>query len=512
MPAETSRGPRTELRKPSRAGRRVAGLTALAFGLLWAPSSWADAWGPGPSSVADHVAGVSVELASGEVLLAGGGLPPGPGGTPPGTVTTTGELLPVNGTGPFLPAGMMPLGRLYGAATLLPNGKVLIAGGAPSWTSGTPVPKTAVVWSPSGGGTFAATGAMHVGRQALTLTTLPNGQALAVGGSPAFNSPAGSATAELYNPATNKWTLTGSMPSGRLGHTATLLPNCKVLVVGDAHDAVLYNYATGRFSPTGGEGAAAFQRSYQAATLLTNGKVLIAGGVTRANVAVDTASVYNPATGRFTPTPNNMSTPRSEGFAARLLDGKVIVGGGFSDVATGAITDKVDIYNPATNKFSSAASLLSMSFAEGVEAQTLQNGTVSVMSLMSGNQTEIYTPNPATSLRPPAQNCSDLFSIASVGSAARGKLTVKVAVPFAGSIRGVATVPAQSGVPKSIPYGSASSSAGHSGVFTLTFTPGSSARSVLQSKGSLKVSIAVTFTQAHKTPLHRTSTVTAHWS
>src|SRR6202035_3631599 len=145
--------------------------------------------------------------------------------------------------------------------------------------------------------------------------------------------------------------------------------------------------------------------------------------------------------------------------------------------------------------------------------QTLQNGNVIVMGAGNGsNASAIFTPTSTGSAHPPAENCSDLFSIASTATAAKGKITVKVVVPFAGSIRGVATVTAQGGVPKSIPYGSASSSAGHSGVFTLTFTPGSSARSLLQSKGSLKVSIAVTFTQPHKTPLHRTSTVTAHWS
>jgi hypothetical protein len=88
--------------------------------------------------------------------------------------------------------------------------------------------------------------------------------------------PAGSATAELYNPATKVWRLTGSMPGGRIGHTATLLPNCKVLIVGDNPTAVTYNYVTGKFSPAGSEGS--FQRSYQTATLLPNGKVLIAGG------------------------------------------------------------------------------------------------------------------------------------------------------------------------------------------------------------------------------------------
>jgi hypothetical protein len=365
--------------------RRALLLTALMFAASPPVSALAAMWTPGPTSMAPHVAGVSVELPDGQVLLAGGGVNT--------SVSKSGELLPATGTGPFLPAGTMTQARLYAAATLLHNGDVLIAGGDPSWTQATAVPTTAEVWRPSGGGgAFKATGPMQVPRQAFTLTTLPNGHALAVGGSPFLRTGAGSATAELYNPATNKWTLTGSMPSGRLGQTATLLPNGKVLIVGDAHKALLYNYTTGTFSPTGGEGAATFQRSYQTATLLASGKVLIAGGVTRSNVPVASASVYDPATGTFTPTVNEMSTPRSQGFAARLADGQVIVGGGFTNASRTAISDTVDIYNPETNRWSAATPLPAGALAESVQAQTLHDGHVSVMSLRSGRQTEIYAP------------------------------------------------------------------------------------------------------------------------
>jgi Galactose oxidase, central domain len=499
MPAGTTRGHRTELRKPNRVGL----IAALALGGCCALPAGAagDIWSAGPNSTYEHVAGIGVELANRDVLVAGGATN--------GTVDDHGELLDASG-GAFSPAGTMSQGRTYDAATLLPNGDVLVAGGDSSTNNGSPASTSAELWSPTGGGTFTSTGSMHVARQVLTLTTLPNGEALAVGGSPVFKTmgpAAGSKTAELYNPATGKWTLTGSMPSGRLGHTATLLPNCKVLIVGDAPTAVTYDYATGTFSSAGSEGS--FQRSYQTATLLANGKVLIAGGETAAGTRLSTASVYNPATGKFTPTANAMSAAHSQAFADVLPDGRVLVGGGF-DGSTG--TTAVNVYDPATNHWSATMPLPPSPFAYSVESATLQNGKVAVIGTQSGQQSQLFTPSATGSAHPPAENCSDLFSIPSVVSAAMGKITVKVAVPFAGGIRGVATVPAQSGVPKSIPYGSASSSAGHSGVFTLTFTPGSSARSLLQSKGSLKVSIAVTFTQPHKTPLHRTSTVTAHWS
>jgi Kelch motif/Galactose oxidase, central domain len=476
----------------------------VAIGLLWVPAgAAADLWTPGPSSSTVHVAGVSAELANGQVLLAGGY-----GGH--SAVNAVGELLSAAGSA-FTTAGSMGHRRVYAAATLLHNGTVLVAGGDPNLTPGTGASATAEIWKPTGGGTFTATGQMHVPRQVFTLTTLPNGQALAVGGSPAVASGHGSPTAELYNPVTGKWTLTGSMPSGRLGHTATLLANCKVLIVGDAQQAVTYSYVTGTFTPAGSEGN--FQRSYQTATPLANGKVLIAGGETVTQQALKTASLYNPSTGRFTPTANMMSTAHSQGFAARLSDGRVIVGGGFADPVHGTVTDNVDIYDPVTNQWSAAAPLLPNSFAYSVQAQTLHNGEVAVMGTGAGNGSEAYTPSglgpPAS---PPAPNCSDLFSIVSAKPGSHGLITLRVGVPAAGSVKATATVPAQHGVSKPFGYGSTSRSATRSGVLTLTITPGSHAKTVLKSEGSLKVSLAVTFAQPHKSVLRRGSTVTARWS
>ena len=479
-------------------------VVAVAIGLLWAPgSALADGWNPGPPSSYEHISGVGVELADGDVFVAGG---------LNGTVDDHGELLTAAGSA-FNPAGTMTQGRFLAAATLLQNGKVLVAGGDSSAVNLSPASTSAELWSPAGsGGSFTSTtGSMHVARQVFTLTTLPNGQALAVGGSPIYKTKgpaAGSKTAELYNPATGEWTLTGSMPSGRLGHTATLMPNCMVLIVGDNPEAVTYNYATGTFSPAGSEGS--FQRSYQTATVLPNGKVLIAGGETATGTQLDTASVYDPATGKFTPTANTMSAPHSQGFADLLSDGRVLVGGGFNGM--GGVS-AVDIYDPTTNRWSGTTSLPANSFAYSVESATLKNGDVAVIGAGNSPQaSEIFTPTATGSASPPAQHCSDLFSIVSVTSTARGKLTLKVGVPSGGSVNGTATVPVQSGVSHAIPYGAASASPPHWGPVTLTITPGDAAADVLQSKGSLRVNLTATFTLAHGSSVHRTRTVTARWS
>ena len=417
-----------------------------------------------------------------------------------GTTTPEGELLAADGNG-FTAAGHMTQERIFAAGALLAGGDVLIAGGDATQNQSTPVPATAEIWSPQNGGMFTATGPMVVPRQVFTLTTLPGGEALAVGGSPDFQSGAGSRTAELYNLSTNRWTLTGSMPSGRLGHTATLLPDCRVLIVGDAPEAVTYNYVTGRFSSAGSEGS--FQRSYHTATLLANGRVLIAGGERFGGVALDSASVWDPSTGKFTPTANHMSTPHVQGFAARLPDGRVLVGGGFSSVRPATATDKVDIYDPTTNKWSTVSSLPSMAEAISPEAQTLQDGNVVVTGIGAlGTSTDVYTPSfPGRAVSPPAQNCADLtnpFKVESVKAGSGHVLTVTVRVPESGQLAAIATAQTyRTSTPKKwFGYGSAKLSPRRAGTFTVTISPGSQARTLLRSGHTLRVKVTTAYKPA----------------
>ena len=129
----------------------------------------------------------------------------------------------------------------------------------------------------SSNGIWSVTGSLNTAREYYTATLLPNGKVLVAGG--LDDSLGVLASAELYDPATGTWTFTGSLNTARLAHTATLLPNGKVLVAGgfngDAHQ---------RRTVRSGKRDLDFHRQpqhraqYHTATLLPNGKVLVAGG------------------------------------------------------------------------------------------------------------------------------------------------------------------------------------------------------------------------------------------
>jgi uncharacterized repeat protein (TIGR01451 family) len=185
-----------------------------------------------------------------------------------------------------------------------------------------------------------------------TLTLLPDGKALAAG-SRKLEGPQGfsSATAELYDPATGTWSPTGSMPTGHAFHTATLLKNGKVLVVGGmlkaAHpnlwsdSAELYDPVAGTWSSTGSLLTARF---WHAATPLPDGRVLVCGGHTPVGIALS-AEIYDPATGRWTQT-DSMHTDRYLHKAVVLQDGRVLVAGN----ALGK--PSAEIFDPVSEKWS----------------------------------------------------------------------------------------------------------------------------------------------------------------
>jgi WD40 repeat protein len=175
---------------------------------------------------------------------------------------------------------------------------------------------------------------------------LPNGRVLVVGGGYTDNA------AELFDPSVGTWTATGALNIGRELHTATLLPNGKVLVTGGYNSngylssAELYDPASGSWSLALPMGTARF---YHTATLLPNGKVLVAGG----NGAEPAAELYDPATGTWTPT-GDLITKRDSHSATLLPDGGVLVAGGYG---AAAYTGATEFYNPAAGTWIAGTTL-----------------------------------------------------------------------------------------------------------------------------------------------------------
>jgi len=271
---------------------------------------------------------------------------------------------------------------IYGhTATLLPNGTVLLAGGFVNsvWDySGVSGSYNGATLYDSATGVFSGTGNMTANRGDHTATLLANGKVLIAGGADQDPTGTGLASAELYDPSTGTFTQTGSMAVGRYLHTATLLQNGKVLIVGGAltstsdplATAEVYDPATGMFTTTG---AMAPARGQHTATLLADGRVLIVGGTTATGTAdlhqTATAEVYDPSTGSFSVT-GSMAEARTFHTETLLPSGKVLVVGGGDENST------AEVYDPATGSFSITAGM--EIGRSGHTATLLPNGRVLV--------------------------------------------------------------------------------------------------------------------------------------
>lgn len=337
-----------------------------------------------------------VQLGAAPLLLAlalGCGQP-----APTGTPVVTPSPTPVIETpappatpriGSFKFAAFMTTNRISATATLLADGRVLIAGGK---ANGKRV-ATAEIYDPDTGA-FTATGSMTEPRAGQTATLLGSGLVLIAGGS-ADN------TAELYNPATGLFFRTGTMQNSAILQTATRLNDGRVLLAGGfdgaffTTSAQFYKPSTGRFTRAK---SLRDPREDADAVLLQDGRVLVMGGDqgNKGKNAVILASVeiFNPSNGYFTEM-KPMADARSHFAATVLQDGRVLVIGGLSTTTTGKtrLLNTAEIYNPASGRWSSTGS---MTYGRSdFTATLLADGRVLVAG-GGDNTTEIYYPSTAT--------------------------------------------------------------------------------------------------------------------
>jgi len=255
-----------------------------------------------------------------------------------------------NNDGVYIRGPNMYYERRWPNLVTLKDGRVLVVGGQTDWYN---VPRTEIFDSTANGGEGEFTRVeeeceMEIMHQKPTLTLLNDGRVLVAGGA---DEHVLSNTAHIFNPDTNCFTKISDMSTLRFSHTANLLNNGKVFILGGiSSKGEIFDPETNTFTQTNGESIRG-SRTGHSSVLLGDGRVLIAGGY-----YTDSVEIYDPITDTFTEVPGGLNIPRGYSRGYLLPDNRAMFIGGFSDSETDLQT--VEIYDPATNSFSISDVLL----------------------------------------------------------------------------------------------------------------------------------------------------------
>jgi hypothetical protein len=335
-----------------------------------------------------------VRISGGKVLTVGGV-------DNSGNILASAELYS-SGTGKWALTGSLAEAREYFAAVVLKTGKVLVSGGMGTSSI---VFGTAELYDPTTG-MWTSAGSLSVARLAHSATLLANGKVLVAGGCTDSLCGSYATVSEIYDPTSNTWSTSGSLNTPRSFHTAVELKTGKVLAVGGSSasgtltSCELYDPTKGTWTSAASTSIA---RYLNTTTLLSDGKVLVAGG-SPSRAPASSAEIYNPTANTWTLT-GVMTTGRYAHTAALLTDGTVLVAGGIGQSiscgkdCTGYIpTNKVDIYNEGTGKFTATAAL-SQSLAYHSmtllpSGRALEDGGIATTSVCCTveNTASVYTP------------------------------------------------------------------------------------------------------------------------
>ena len=307
-------------------------------------------WEPTASCAVACRSGPAVLLHNGQVLAVGSGALLA-GIVHPATALA--ELYdPVSGS--WSPTGSLAEPRIGPTATLLSDGRVLVAGGI----SADQVPlDTAELYDPASRA-WTPAGRMATPRSLHTAVLLADGRVLVAGGSAGDQRETPSA--DIFDPASGRWAPAGRMHANRSFHTATLLADHRVLVVGGysaAADAAtstaeIYDPATGAWTETAAPPVA---HAVHTATLLKSGRVLVVGGLTFGQASRE-VEIYDPVVGSWESGPA-MVVARALHSATLLDDGRVLVAGGSLDAGAGPVLPFVEMYDPGPNRWTMASSI-----------------------------------------------------------------------------------------------------------------------------------------------------------
>ena len=275
------------------------------------------------------------------------------------------------------PTDAMSVPRASHTATLLPSGEVLVAGGCTvdscelddrSATTELYDPET---------GRFSAAPRLPVPLVGHSATLLRDGTVLLAGG---WVEGGLNRNAYVYEPTSARFTATGPMLRPRGGFTATLLSDGRVLFAGgfDGRRAIasaeIYDPRSGTFRAVGSLSTA---RSAHAAVLLRDGRVLVAGGSSGRSRVLRSAEMYDPQRRRFRPA-GAMRTGRHKHAAALLPNGRVLVIGGSSAADWGGRHASAEVYDPRRNRFAAAARMASPRFKLADAVVRLRSGDLLV--------------------------------------------------------------------------------------------------------------------------------------
>lgn len=264
----------------------------------------------------------------------------------------------VDGATTWSPAAPMNAPRLGHTVTLMPDGRALVVGGPGDVYS----PATGA-WAPASPATMNAGRSGHAAAVLLPQPSpsgggfaLPLGGVLVAGG--VSGSPA--ASVEIYDTAADTWRLAAPMATSRSRHTATLLADDRVLVAGGrtidpitldqvlTSSAEIYDPDANAWTQLAPLPEA---RAFHSATLLVDGRVLVVGGDSPAGIG-STAAVFDPVTGVWASVP--MLEARKRHTATLLPDGRVLIAGG---QGPGGFLATAELFDPATDTFAPAATL-----------------------------------------------------------------------------------------------------------------------------------------------------------